>query len=114
MRRGTERPGRQRNARPDEESQRVINASISSCIRCLRSSDQAAPGFWFNLLCGRGRGAVLISEGDFRAEVFSLRMGRGDAVLAGMESLIREVDGSLGLWWLGCIVIEPHLRDVSD
>jgi hypothetical protein len=63
--------------------QRDINASISSCMRFLRSSDHAAPGFWLSLLWGRG-GGVLASRGDFRAAIFSLRIGR-DEELDGLD-----------------------------
>ena len=59
---------------------RDINASISSCIRCLSSSDHAEPGFWLSLLCGRGGGAVLISRGDFRGAILSFRVGRDEGL----------------------------------
>jgi hypothetical protein len=54
----------------------------------LSSSDQAAPGFWLNLLCGRGGGEVLLSLGDLRAASFSLRMGRRDEELEGLDGCI--------------------------
>jgi len=63
-----------------EEVQRDIKASISSCIRCLSSSDHAEPGFWLSLLCGRGGGAVLISRGDFRGAILSFRVGRDEGL----------------------------------
>jgi hypothetical protein len=49
---------------------------MSACIRSLYSSDQRAPGFTLALLCGCGRGAVLLSLGDFRAPTFSLSVTR--------------------------------------
>jgi hypothetical protein len=48
---------------------------MSSCIRCLSSSDHAAPGFWLSLLCGRG-GEVFASRGDFRVPGLSFRVNR--------------------------------------
>lgn len=75
--------------------QRAINASMSSCIRCLSSSDNVAPGLLISLLWDRSDGAALISSGGFRAATLSLRVGREGVM--GLELLIREVDGSLML-----------------
>ena len=57
--------------------QRDINASMSSCICRLYSSDHAAPDFWFNLLCGLGCGAKWLSRGDFLTPALSLRVTFG-------------------------------------
>lgn len=57
--------------------QRESKASISACIERLNSSDQAAFGFWDNLLCGRG-GGVFTSRGDLRGAVFNLSTVRED------------------------------------
>jgi hypothetical protein len=54
---------------------------MSACIRALYSSDQWAPGFDLLGLLGCVTGAVLLSRGDFRAPIFSLRVGRGDVEL---------------------------------
>lgn len=58
-------------------AQRDISASISSCIRCLYSSDHAAPDFWFSLLGGLGSGTDLLSRGDFLMPGLSLRVDLG-------------------------------------
>jgi hypothetical protein len=61
--------------------QRDTSVSMSSCIRCLYSSDQRAPGFislWFR----EGEiGVSLISSGRFRAPGFSLSVRRETASL---------------------------------
>ncbi len=67
--------------------QRSINPSMSDCMRSLRSLDHAAPGFWLSLLWGRG-GEALTARGDLRAAIFSLRMGRRNDVLAGLDGCI--------------------------
>jgi hypothetical protein len=59
-----------------KNTQRDVSASMSACMRSLYSSDQRAPGFTLALLCGCGRGAVLLSLGDFRAPTFSLSVTR--------------------------------------
>jgi hypothetical protein len=54
---------------------------MSACMRSLYSSDQRAPGFSLPVFWGRVRAGVLISLGDFRAPVLSLRVTRGDVGL---------------------------------
>lgn len=83
---------------------------MSSCILCLNSSGHAAPGFWLSLLWGRGDCVVLISSGGFRAATLNLRVGRED--VRGLESLIREVDGSLirRVWYSDRLQIVLHSR----
>jgi len=66
-----------------QRGQRDINASMSSCIRCLYSSDHAAPDFWLNLLCGLGGGTDLLSRGDFLMPGLSLRVDLGVTGLDG-------------------------------
>lgn len=61
---------------------------MSACIRCLYSSDQCAPGFWFALLGGRGAGGALVSAG-LRAPTFNLSVGRAVGGFWEFESFIR-------------------------
>jgi hypothetical protein len=68
---------RERRREEKGTRQRDISASMSACMRCLYSSDHCAPGFWLDLLCGRGMEGVLLSRGDFRVPALSLRVTRG-------------------------------------
>ena len=63
------------------ETQRLISASMSACIRSLYSSDQWAPGLPLVVAWGRGAGTVLLSLGDFRAPIFNFSVARGDVGL---------------------------------
>ena len=80
--------GQTRNYWRNVVPQRVINASMSVCMRSMSSSDQAAPGFWLNLLCARGGGEVSLSLGDLRAAIFSLRVGRRIEEWEGLDGCI--------------------------
>ena len=64
-------------------------------MRCLSSSDNAAPGFLISLLWDRADGAGFITSGGFRAATLSFSVGREDEGLRGLELLIIEVNGSL-------------------
>ncbi len=76
---------------------------MSACMRSLYSSDQWAPGFSLLLSLGPEVGSVLLSLGDFRAPVFSLRMDRGEAGLEGEFELFMQLLGTYcGLLRLSC------------
>ena len=64
---------------------------MSACMRSLNSSDQCALGFCLPLSCGRATGADLLSLGDLRAPIFSLRVGRRDEGLEGELELVMQL-----------------------
>lgn len=80
-----------------------VSASMSACMRSLYSSDQWAPGFRLALLCGFGRGGVLLSLADFRAATLSLSVTRDGVELEDefelLMQLFRTYFNWLSCWW---------------